>query len=335
MHFEIDDDQRDLIEGVRDFCDKRFPIQVARAFGATGGFDRAAWRDLAALGVLAMTAGEGDGGLAMPVADAGLVFGELGRALVPGPLVASHLAAGLVDGVAEGATVAAAVDLTGADRRGHGPVLVEHLRDADVLLTLDTTGVRVLRTADVDHEVLHDPFDPTTPVSLVRELPHGDLAAGPGQAARLLRLGSVLTSSLLAGNADRTTRLAVDYAKQREQFGRPVGSFQAVKHLLADMFVRAEVSRAAVDAAAVAIDEEPAGDEASTAVNRAAASARVLAGRAALDNARSCIQVHGGMGFTWEVDAHLYLKRAWILSTSFGSVDLAAEAVADHVALES
>jgi alkylation response protein AidB-like acyl-CoA dehydrogenase len=109
---------------------------------------------------------------------------------------------------------------------------------------------------------------------------------------------------------------------ERRQFDRPVGSFQAVKHILADMAVRAELARAAVDAAAVSLDHPDAAD-----VARATAGARLLAGEAAVKNAKASMQVHGGMGFTWEVDVHLYLKRAWVLNTTFGTLAEHADAI--------
>jgi alkylation response protein AidB-like acyl-CoA dehydrogenase len=131
----------------------------------------------------------------------------------------------------------------------------------------------------------------------------------------------------------------VAYAKERHQFGKPIGSFQAVKHLCADMLVRADVARAAVHAAACLADApDVAREEAETAGcsprqlhTRSVAGAKLLSDEAALANVRESIQVHGGMGFTWEVPLHLHLKRARVLSTSFGtpaelSADLAAYA---------
>ena len=129
------------------------------------------------------------------------------------------------------------------------------------------------------------------------------------------------------GSAAWTTELAVEYAKQRKQFGRPIGGFQAIKHLCADMLVRAEVARAAVQAAAVTVDQPDVGD-----AQAAAAGAKLMADEAALANGRSCIQVHGGMGFTWEVPAHLAYKRARVLATQFGTGDEWAEALANSIA---
>jgi alkylation response protein AidB-like acyl-CoA dehydrogenase len=98
----------------------------------------------------------------------------------------------------------------------------------------------------------------------------------------------------------------VQHARTREQFGRPVGAFQAVKHLCADLWVRVEVARAAVHAAAVTVDPAD------------VAAARLLADEAAVRGARDCLQVYGGMGFTWEAEVHLLLKRAWVRTRRAG-----------------
>jgi alkylation response protein AidB-like acyl-CoA dehydrogenase len=110
----------------------------------------------------------------------------------------------------------------------------------------------------------------------------------------------LLTAAEQLGTATRACELAVQHARAREQFGQPIGAFQAVKHLCAQLLVRVEVARAAVYAAAVT------GDRADI------AAARLLADEAAVRGARDCLQVHGGMGFTWESEVHLLLKRAWV-----------------------
>ncbi len=128
------------------------------------------------------------------------------------------------------------------------------------------------------------------------------------------------------------------YAKERQQFGTPIGSFQAIKHMCADMLVRAEVARAAVHAAACLLDAPDVVDtEAAAAgctpdqlLDRAVGGAKLLADEAALANARAAIQVHGGMGFTWEVPLHLHLKRARVHSTTFGTPAEQAAALAAY-----
>ena len=131
----------------------------------------------------------------------------------------------------------------------------------------------------------------------------------------------------LLGIAETSQELATEYARRREQFGRPIGSFQAIKHILADAYVRQELARAAVYAAGATLDRPEVGS-----VERAVAAAKLAAGEAALKNARACIQVHGGMGYTWEVPAHFFLKRAMVLEQSFGTGDEHAERVAEALA---
>jgi alkylation response protein AidB-like acyl-CoA dehydrogenase len=181
--------------------------------------------------------------------------------------------------------------------------------------------------ADVDADQVEHPLDPLTPVWSVSSLPAGTALAGDtGDAAGWRRDGAVLTAALQAGIAVATTDLAVAYAKQREQFGRPIGAFQAVKHICADMFARAELATVAVEAAAASVDQPGVGDP-----ERAAQVAKLLADEAASANSRACVQVHGGMGFTWEVVAHFYLKRAWVHATQFGSEEETSEALAQSL----
>ncbi|HUY20748.1 MAG TPA: acyl-CoA dehydrogenase family protein [Acidimicrobiales bacterium] len=321
MDFELSEDERALAEGMRRLCAGRFPLDRLRAAeGTRAGLDPAGWAELAEAGVFSLRLPEADGGLGLPTAAAAVVFEELGRALVPGPSLASHLAAGVVDGAAEGKVVVGAVHRSAA---GVAPVVVEHLGSLGTLVVVDDDGLSVVDPATVGAEAVERPLDPLTPLWHVAALPAGERVGGPDDAARWRRDSRVLGGALLVGLAAATVDLAVAYAKEREQFGKPIGSFQAVKHLCADMLVRAEVARAAVHAAAVTIDQPDVGDDV-----RAAAGAGLLAAEAAVANGKACIQVHGGMGFTWEVPAHLYLMRARVLSGALGEADALAEVVA-------
>ena len=311
MDFELSADQEALQAGVRKLCDGRFPMARVRALIDDGGVDRELWGELAEAGVFSLCVPEGDGGVGLGHAEAVLVFEELGRALVPGPLVGTHLAAGLVD--------AAVVGVLERDRA----VAVEHLDALDVLVAIDDAGLWAIEPSTLDAEAIADPLDPLTPMHSIDTLPRGTQLAGVEEAVRWRRTGAALVAAQLLGAAVATTDLAVAYAKDRQQFDRPIGAFQAVKHMLADMVVRAEVARAAVYAAGVTLDDPAVGDMA-----RAVATAKLMAGEAARQNGKACVQVHGGMGFTWEVDAHLYLKRAWVLDAAFGSVDDHALAIA-------
>jgi len=258
--------------------------------------------------VFSITLPEADGGLELGVSEAALVFEELGRALVPGPLVATFLAAPWIDGAATGETI------VGRFEPGTPVSVVEHPADLDALFTLAPDGVRRLDPAAIATRPVERPVDALTPLGIVEgDVPAGELVADVDAAERARLVGTVLTSALQLGLALRATELATEYAKEREQFGRVIGSFQAVKHLCADMLVRAEVARAAVYAAAVALDGRSDDD-----ALRATAAAKILAGDAAIANGKAGIQVHGGIGFTWEHDLHFFMKRSQLDQLQFG-----------------
>jgi alkylation response protein AidB-like acyl-CoA dehydrogenase len=313
VDLELTSDERDLQEGVRKLCEGRFPMEVVRGLEFSGGIDRARWRELAEAGVFTLRLPESAGGVGLGAREGVLVFEELGRALVPGPLVASSLAAGVVDGEVVGSV----------ERDG---LVVESLGSLDALVVRDGDGLWAVDPSTVEGEAAAQPLDPLTPITRVASLPQGEQVGGPGEASRWRVEGAALTAALQLGSAEATLDASVAYAKERTQFDRPIGTFQAVKHILADMLVRVEVARAAVWAAGATLDQPDVGDPA-----RAASAAKVLADEAALANGKAAIQVHGGMGFTWEVDAHLHLKRAWVLATQFGSTEHHSEALAASV----
>jgi alkylation response protein AidB-like acyl-CoA dehydrogenase len=298
MHFLPTTDQLELQHGVRDLLVDRFPIDRL-----SQGFDAAVWRALDETGVFGLRSELGLG-----LAEAVLVFEELGRACVPGPLVATFLAADRADGP---------VALVEADQ---SPLFAAHLDIATAVLVVDTE----VRLAPVPSGTpVPEPIDPLSPLHELASVPAGDVIAGL-DAARTRLDGAILTAALQVGLAARLTQLSVGYAGEREQFGRSIGGFQAVKHICADMFVRTELARVAVHAAAVTLD----GDEQDDAA-RLVAGAKLLADEAAVTNGRAAVQVYGGMGFTWEVPVHYFLKRAWLHATEFGSADDHAEALAE------
>ncbi|HEV8296977.1 MAG TPA: acyl-CoA dehydrogenase family protein [Acidimicrobiales bacterium] len=318
MDFELSDDQVALVDGIRSLLQGRFDIEAVRGLEVNGGVDRTRWKELADTGVFSLVVPESDGGVGLGHGDAVLVFEELGRALVPGPLVGSFLAAGVIDGAASGDTIVGVVE-----RSESGPVIVEYLGSLDALVVLDHAGAWRVDPRVLDASPLHQPLDPLTPAWRVAALPAGE-QVGDATLARSWRArGATLTSALQLGVAEGACDLATAYAKQRFQFGKPIGQFQAIKHLCAEMVSRVEVCRAAVYMAGVCLDDPSVGDPA-----RAASAARILADNTSSENGKDCVQIHGGMGYTWEVDAHLYVKRAWVLATVFGSSDDHAEALA-------
>jgi alkylation response protein AidB-like acyl-CoA dehydrogenase len=318
MGFRPSDEQRELQLGVRDFCRSRLGREQIRALEGHG-FDRDLWRELAEMGVLRLRLAEASGGMGLGVAEAVLVFEELGRALAPGPLVWTELAAELVPGAAEGDVVVGGIDLRSA---ADGLLFIEHLEALDALLLLRSDGVHRVEPRAITAERVAAPLDPLTPIHHARALPPGERIAPAAVADRLRLVGAAITAAEMLGVAEATHDLAVAYAKEREQFGRPIGSFQAIKHMLADSFVRKEIARASTYAAAATLDHPEVGE-----VSQAVAGAKINAGDAAMKNARTCIQVHGGMGYTWEVAAHYYLKRAWVLEHRFGTAPEHADAI--------
>jgi len=328
MDFRVDEAQRDLADGIRSVVAGRLPLEHIRAGeGAERTIGEEDWAALGETGVFALTLPE-PVGTGLGLADAAVVFEELGRALVPGPLVGTFLAASrdLVCGAAEGRA------RVGVITSGGPPWLIEHLTSLDAALHLPAGGLgggRSLMTTAIRDEStalrIEAPLDPLTPLWQVSRLPAGAPLDDPDR--HLFRDGAVLTAALQVGHAAQTLDMAVAYAKERHQFGKPIGSFQAIKHLCADMLVRAEVARAAVHAAAcladapdvLAAEAGAAGTTPSAWMQRAAAGAKLLADEAAIANARTAIQVHGGMGYTWEVPLHLHLKRSHLLATTFGT----------------
>ncbi|ATL28565.1 acyl-CoA dehydrogenase family protein [Streptomyces formicae] len=295
MDFQLTEDQRALRDGVRDLLEGRFDRTALRAAvdaserAGAAALDRELWRELGAAGFFSLALPEADGGVGLGLPEAVLAFEEAGRALLPGPLVATFLAAGEIPGAASGDVMVTAAD---------GP-LVAWLDEADVV------------RGDVAGAVPARSVDPLTPLHrLPADAPRED--GGPF----LDGAGALLTAAEQLGSAARTTEMAVQYARERVQFGQLIGAFQAVKHLCAQMLVRAEIARGAVYAAAVTGDPLE------------VCGAKLLADDAAVRNARDCLQVHGGMGFTWEADVHLHLKRAWVRAGTGRSAGDAEEALA-------
>jgi alkylation response protein AidB-like acyl-CoA dehydrogenase len=256
----------------------------------------ASWDALVDMGVLALPLPEEEGGVGLGWTDAVLAFQALGRACAEVPFVttAAATAVGLADGV---------TGLVPDD----APALVEHLERLDCLLVLTDGGVRRVPLPVAGARPVERPLDPGTPVHLVDGALAGDTVGDADVARTLARHAALLAAAMQAGLGLAAVDLATAYAQQRQQFGRPIGSFQALKHLLADAVVGLEVARAAVDAAAVMEDERD------PRVERGVAAARIVASEAAARATRACVQVHGGMGYTWELGVHVHLKRVLAL----------------------
>ncbi len=333
----------ELATSLRSLLDKRSDSQaVRRATETPEGFDTALWSTLCEqLGVAALAIPEEHGGAGFTLAETYVVLEELGYALTPTPLLASVItSAALLAAdhheplarIAEGAIATLAwsgvtgpVDATVNVEWSNGtltgsvsPVL--HGHTAEILLVAATHDAGVgLFAVDPEASGLTrtrvDGMDST--LSFAR-LDFDTVAATPialdgtSALAAAHRVGTLATAALQVGCSQRGLDMTVEYTKQREQFGRPIGSFQALKHRMADLLVQVQMSRSGAWAAVQAHVNET--DNAA----RLAAAAGSYCSEAAMAVAAETVQLHGGIAITWEHDAHLVLKRAQALHQLFG-----------------
>ncbi|WP_019064061.1 acyl-CoA dehydrogenase family protein [Streptomyces prunicolor] len=344
MDHELAPEVSELRRTVRAFLERKAPESAVRRVVDEGlGRDAEVWDQLAQqLGLHGLLVPEALGGQGTSFVEMGVVLEEMGRSLLPGPFFsnavlavgaltasgADELAAELLVAVAEGrtiATVAFSEGLTGrpgestaaarlAEGRWRLNGQVEAVLDgrtADVLLVVAPAGAELgLFAVPADSSGLER--TPLAGLDLTREFARvcltdvearrigGDFTSGQ---RHVLALGTVGIAAELAGATQKILEMAVDYAKLREQFGKPIGSFQAVKHLCADIFVTAESALAVARYAARVAAEDSEG------LVEAAALAKAYSSEACTLAAERNIQVHGGIGFTWEHPAHLYLRR--------------------------
>ena len=296
------EDQAMIAESLGALLADRLPVERLRDPASHGGGgERAAWPQLVEMGLFGLGLPEDRGGIGYGLPEEVLAARALGRHLASPSLLAQMAAPHLAEEAdvraaftAGKATAAFALDL------GDGSAQLFDAEDATQLVFL-SDAIALLKHGDFSPAEARGGLDETVCVSQTRA-PATD-ARRSDAADRL----SLLLAAYLVGVAQGATEMAVEYAKTREQFGQPIGAFQAVKHMCADMAVRAAAAEAQTFHAAAAwglgLDDRA-----------EAASARLLAGDTALANARANIQIHGGMGFTAECDAHLFLKRAHLMS---------------------
>jgi alkylation response protein AidB-like acyl-CoA dehydrogenase len=305
VDFRLDEDQLAVRDAVRSFCTDRFDlVQVATREGRPA--DDATWASLAEIGVLGMLVPDSGFG----VIEATVVFEELGAAVASGPLLWSTLAAPHVPAAADGSVRLTGVDLGGRDDT---PVVVAHGAESELLLVVRDDRAELCSMADLGGEP-GSPMDPLTPMTILPSVPTGEVVGGAAMVDAIRLNGRILTAAMLVGGAQAVLDVAREYALGREQFGVPIGSFQAIKHILADMYVRVEMSRAATYAAAAIAAGRGDGD-----ADLAASTAKHLAGEACITNSRAAVQVLGGMGFTWDMLPHYFLKRGFVLDQTFGT----------------
>lgn len=334
MDFDLSADQLALRDAAREFLDGQCPpSRIRSVHESAAGWDPQLWSAMVELGWLGVAVAETDGGLGFGLVELAVLIEEAGRHTVPVPWVPAAIAtavasrAGAADLVArllagppvalawsarpDAVAVTASGEATGrSDPIAFGPV-------AELVMLVvtdgDAAGVFAVELDAATRPERDAAMDLSRPLGRVHlDGVPATRIGGPDLAEFALDVGATAASLELLGTADVAMNLAVDYAKERVQFGRPIGSFQAVKHRCADMLVDVEGIRSSAYWAAwsLSVDDHDASIAASTAkVWAADASKRVMA---------SALQVHGGIGFTWEHDLHLYMKRAQLDQVTFG-----------------
>lgn len=327
MRFALSEEQAELASTIRSLLEKRADSTGVRAASTSAtGHDEVLWATLCEqIGVAALNIPEEYDGAGATFFETAVVLEELGRSLAPSPLLATVVAA---EALLAGGTEDAKQRLLPRIAAGEiativldGPVL-DADRAAIVLAVIgddlvEVTGATATWTESMDQSVRLGRLDLATAQTA---------AVGDGAAARTRAelVGAAGVSALAVGLSDRALQMTTDYTKERVQFGRPIGSFQAIKHRLAEVFARTELARSASWAASYALAEGEDPAEAAFLTHAAASYSLETAQLAASE----CIQLHGGIAITWEHDAHLVFKRAHSLSHLFGAPHRHRESVA-------
>lgn len=331
-------EQDAIRDSVRSFLAERLPMSKVRELSSQDPHLEALdpiWREAGSLGFFGLGLAEKHGGAGYAISEEMVLFEELGRALAPGPWLGSVIAAHALAGSDQtNLRSAYAHILTGelrvaliedprggrlslaGDRLSGARMLVPGAPAAGGFLILDQTGVLyVPADAPAVSVAPVASLDVTNPVGTVsfHDAPCSVLTRDSATATALRCAATVLACAEAVGGIERTLTMSVEYAKVRHQFGKPIGSFQAVKHRCADMAVRAEIARSVTIYAALSVRDGTEDAEFQVAV------AKALCGNAYLQSSADNVQNHGGMGFTWECDAHLYVKRARSFDQTLGS----------------
>ena len=327
MQFAFTEDQLTISQAARDMLvETCTPAELRKQLEAGKPRDDARWSTISEMGLIGMLAPENAGGLGMTMVDLIGIAEAAGYVGLPEPLVEQ---AGVVvpllarlddnrdwlDKVLAGAAVAI----------GH-PInpFVANADIADALLLADGDDIHLVERIAVKL-TRAESFDPFRRLFSVEWTPSAATKVGSDWGDTADR-GALLSAAQMIGLAQRCIDLAVAYAKDRVQFGKPIGTTQAIKHMIASAQVKVEFARPVVHAAAAELPLR-------TLASRARiAHAKIAAGSAADVAARMAVQAHGAMGMTWEVDLHFYLKRAFALNYAWGTPAVHSETVMERVA---
>ncbi|HEX8854840.1 MAG TPA: acyl-CoA dehydrogenase family protein [Thermoleophilaceae bacterium] len=331
MNFDFSDDQQAIKRTAREFLASRFKAEKVRELAEQGEYDDSLWTEISELGWPGIFLDEGHGGMELGAVELVIVQEELGYALAPTPFL-SNVAAALVlqhagsdeqkqrwlPGIASGESRGA----VGVARNGEA-LLVPDADSADVIVLIDGDSATLHEGSSVERE-LRDTIDSTRRYATVRGNGGQPL---PGDVGPALDRIEIAIAAENVGIAQRAMEMAVEYAKDRKQFDRPIGAYQAVSHRCAQMLLETESARSAVYYAGWVADNEP------ETLPIAASMAKAYASDAGWRVTAASLQVHGGIGFTWEHDLQFFLKRARTNGTLFGSARQHRERVAELAGL--
>jgi alkylation response protein AidB-like acyl-CoA dehydrogenase len=333
MNFDLNDEQQEIKRTAHEFLASRFKPEKVRELAEARAYDDELWREISELGWPGIAIGEEDGGQGLGMVELAALLEESGIACAPTPLLGTAGAALVISAAgsdeqrAEWLPKLASGEATGAFgglANGQSSLFCD-LPTADVVVTFDGEGALVAPAGEVDFEPF-EAIDATRSYGLASEaagerLP-GDVDAGRDRLA-------VAIAAELTGIAQRSLEMATDYARERQQFGRPIGAYQAVSHRIAAMLLATEESRSLTYYAAWAADAEP------ESLPLAAAMAGARAADAGWEVPAAALQVFGGIGFTWEHDLQFWLKRGRVTGRLLGSPRDHRERVADLSGLGS
>jgi alkylation response protein AidB-like acyl-CoA dehydrogenase len=337
MDFTFTEDQLLFQDSVRDFLVNEVTAERIRGLWDTeSGRDDALWQQLAELGLTGLTVPEEHGGLGMSELDFVLLAQECGYVALPEPLVQTAMVAVPLlreiggDLAAEWLPKVAAGEarvVVGLEQN----LMVEDAHVANLLL-LQRGDELVAATGDQVKLRRNESVDPSRRLFAV-ELADGTEAVATGDTAASLVAGALDRGALACaaqalGLAQRMIDMSVQYTSERQQFGKPVGSFQAVKHHMANVAVRLEYARAPTHRAAYAVAA------AQPIASHAVSHAKLVACEAANLAAKNSHQVHGAMGYTWEVDLHIFMKKAWALANSWGDAGFHKSRIGEQIFAE-
>jgi alkylation response protein AidB-like acyl-CoA dehydrogenase len=342
VRFALDDDQLAFCDTVRDALTKECRPEVVRAAwsAAPGALDRGPWAVLAAMGVLGTTAPEAAGGLGLDEEWLVPLLTEAGRVALPHPLVATAAVAAPLRATGPLAELAPEALVT----TDLGGPIVPCAADADVVLRFEPAGgaspydapgpadwsgrLAALDAREVELEPVETVDRSRRGARLVGAAGRGALVSeDPAVIGRAADRGALGTAGELVGLAEAMVAMTVDHVSDRHQFGAPVGSFQAVKHHLADAQLGITFARPAVARAAWSLAHDTA------TATRDVSMAKAMAGDAAEAAGRAALQCHGAIGYTVEHDLHLSLKRTWALARTWGDAAWHRARVADLLGL--